>query len=229
MGNGFNISRLLTKYLFIILFPISHFPIPNPHTSVTIISMILNDKVKIIAFVGLAGAGKSSAVDYVVSKGYPKVYFGGIVLDAMTAAGLEHTQENEKPFREELRNKEGKDFVARRIINQIHDLINAGQHRIVADGLYSWTEYKALKHEFPGELTVVAIVSPKKLRHHRLLSRPNRPLTQAEADQRDWAEIETIEKGGPIAIADHYIFNDGSLENLYKQTDKVLDEIEFVI
>jgi dephospho-CoA kinase len=187
------------------------------------------NKAKIIAFVGLAGAGKSVAVDYVTAKGYPRVYFGGVILDAMTAAGLEHTQENEKPFREELRAREGNDFVARQIATQIHNLIDAGQHRIVADGLYSWTEYKTLKHEFPGELSVVAIVAPKLLRHRRLTDRPIRPLTQAEADQRDWAEIEGIEKGGPIAIADHYIINDDSLDHLYEQIDKVLDDIEFVI
>ena len=190
--------------------------------------MEYNKDIKIVAFVGLAGSGKSVAVDYVTAKGYPKVYFGGVVLDAMTEAGLEHTQENEKPFREELRKREGNDFVAKRIIDQIHNLISAGQHRIVADGLYSWTEYKTLKHEFPGELSVVAIVAPKKLRHHRLLTRPIRPLTQAESDQRDWAEIENIEKGGPIAIADHYVINDGDFERLYKQIDLVLDDIQFI-
>ncbi|MEI7689495.1 MAG: AAA family ATPase [Candidatus Saccharibacteria bacterium] len=189
--------------------------------------MIHNHNVKIIAFVGLTGSGKSTATDYIVGKGYPKVYFGGVVLDAMTAAGLEHTQENEQPFREELRAKEGNDFVAQRIIKQIHDLINAGQHRIVADGLYSWTEYKTLKHEFAGEITVVAVVTPKKLRHHRLTNRPVRPLSQYEVDQRDWSEIEELEKGGPIAIADHYIINDGDLEKLHRNIDAMLLETDF--
>jgi len=183
--------------------------------------------IKIVAFVGLSGSGKSTAVEYLTEKGYPKVYFGGIVLDAMTKAGLEHTQENEKPFREELRVREGKDFVVKRIITQIHDLIDAGQHRIVADGLYTWTEYKALKREFPGELTVAAIVTPKHMRHHRLLTRAIRPLTDTEANQRDWAEIENLEKGGPIAIADHYIINDGDMKNLQIQIDDELKRINF--
>jgi len=190
--------------------------------------MIVNRNNKIVAFVGLTGSGKSVAVDYITAMGYPKVYFGGIVLNAMTEAGLEHTQENEQPFREELRAKEGKDFVAKRIITQIHGLLDAGQHRIVADGLYTWTEYKALKKEFPGELTVVAIVTPKRLRHRRLLTRPIRPLTQAEADQRDWAEIENLEKGGPIAIADHYVMNDGDMDHFHQQIDVILKDIEFL-
>lgn len=190
--------------------------------------MSINKNVKIIAFVGLPGVGKSVAVDYITDKGYPKVYFGGVILDAMTEAGLEHTQENEKPFREEIRVREGKDFVVKRIIKQINDLIEAGQHRIIADGLYSWTEYKALKKEFPGELSVVAVVATKKLRHRRLANRPIRPLTQDEADKRDWAEIEGLEKGGPIAIADHFVINNGNFDHLYEQVDEVLADINFL-
>lgn len=183
--------------------------------------------VKIVAFVGLPGAGKSSAVDYLTEKGYPKVYFGGVILDEVRRRGLALTQQNEQPIREELREKEGKDFVVKRIITQIHDLINAGQHRIVADGLYTWTEYKALKHEFPGELSVVAIVASRHLRHQRLAKRPIRPLTLAEANQRDWAEIENLEKGGPIAIADHFIINDRDLNALHENIDHALVENHF--
>lgn len=183
--------------------------------------------VKIIAFVGLSGAGKSSAIEYLKAKHYPSVYFGGVVLDAMTEAGLEHTQENEQPFREELRAKEGKDFIVNRIIEQLHGLINAGQKRIVADGLYTWTEYKKLKTEFPGELLVVAIVAPRRLRYRRLSKRPVRPLSHAEARNRDWAEIENLEKGGPIAIADQFIINDGDIEDLHQKIDTLLDETQF--
>ena len=181
----------------------------------------------IIAFTGLPGAGKSEAVNYLTAKGYPKVYFGGVVLHAMKQQGLEWNENNEKEFREEIRVREGKDFVVKRIIEELHELMKAGQKRIVADGLYTWTEYKLLKHEFPGELIVVAIVAPKHLRHHRLSIRPLRPLTLEEANERDWAEIENLEKGGPIAIADHYLVNDGSVEQFQSRLDDLLREISF--
>lgn len=185
------------------------------------------DGIKILAFVGLTGSGKSEAVNYVCSKGHPKVYFGGVVLGAMKEAGIEWTEANERKFREEVREREGKDFVVNRIIKEIHSLIDAGQRHIVADGLYTWTEYKALKREFPGELTVAAVVTPKRLRHHRLTMRPVRPLTVEEASSRDWAEIENLEKGGPIAIADHFLHNDGSIEKFDEQIDTLLREINF--
>lgn len=190
--------------------------------------MTHHENVKIVAFVGLTGSGKSTAVDYLTDKGFPKVYFGGIVLDEVKKRGLELTQENEQPIREELREKEGKDFVVKRIISQIHNLVNAGQHRIVADGLYTWTEYKALKHEFPGEMTVVAVVTPKHERKTRMAKRPIRPLTSEQVDQRDWAEIENIEKGGPIAIADYFVHNDRDIDWLHEQLDVVLRHISFI-
>ena len=185
------------------------------------------ENVKILAFVGLSGAGKSSAVDYLTAKGIPKVYFGGVVLGAMDEAGLEHTAENERIFRENLRAREGKDFVVNRIITQIDGLVDSGQHRSVADGLYTWTEYKILKHEYGPNLHVVAVVAPKLLRHRRLSQRPIRPLTQAEANERDWAEIENLEKGGPIAIADHFLHNTHDLESLHAQIDAVIKELDF--
>ncbi len=183
--------------------------------------------VKIVAFVGLAGSGKSSAVDYLTEKGYPKIYFGGILYKAMEEAGIEITWESQQTFREEIREREGKDFIVKRAIKEARGLIDAGQKRIILDGLYTWSEYKILKHEFPGEITVIAIVTPKHLRKQRMANRPERPMTSEEVDQRDWSEIENIEKGGPIAIADHFIHNEGSLEKLHAEIDKVLDHIHF--
>lgn len=188
---------------------------------------MINKDIKIVVFVGLSGVGKSSAVDYITDKGYPKVYFGGVIYEAMNEAGIEITPESQAKFREEIREREGKDFVVNRIIKQIHDLIDAGQHRIVADGLYSWTEYKLIKREFPGEISVLAILASKKLRHHRLANRPERPFTAVEADQRDWSEIENLEKGGPIAIADHYVINNDTKEKFYQEIDNTLNEIGF--
>ena len=42
------------------------------------------------------------------------------------------------------------------------------------------------------------------------------------AELKDFAEIENLEKGGPIAIADYTIVNDGSIEEMYSDLDKFL-------
>ncbi len=182
---------------------------------------------KILAIVGLSGSGKTTAADYFAAQGYPKVYFGGVMLKLMERAGVEATPENERAFREKVRRKRGKDVVVNEIIEQIKDLQEAGQHRIMADGLYTWTEYKALKHAFPGELAVVAVVTLRKTRYQRLSKRPIRPFTHEEAQKRDWSEIENLEKGGPIAIADYYVMNNGTIEDFQKELQKVAEVIGF--
>ncbi len=194
-----------------------------------IITLMEKDKdIKLVAIVGMCGSGKSTAVDYLTERNVPKVYFGGVILNALKEANLEINPENERMMREGLREKEGKDFVVKRIVKDAKKLIEAGQKRIVLDGLYSWTEYKVLRQEFPTEMTVVAIVTPKALRRKRLAERPERPLTAQEVAERDRTEIENLEKGGPIAIADYYVDNSGTIEEFYDAFGKLMKDIEFI-
>lgn len=168
-------------------------------------------------------------VDYLTEKGYPKVYFGGMIYKEMEKRGIARTEdgESEKKFREEIRRTEGADWVVRQVVSEVRDLIAAGQKRIILDGVYSWTEYKTLKHEFPGCLTFVAIVVDKKLRYDRVAVRPERAFDGEAIRERDRSEIENLEKGGPIVAADYYILNNGTVEDVRKDVDRILKEISF--
>ncbi len=185
--------------------------------------------VKILAVVGMSGSGKSVAVDHLTSLGYPKVYFGGMIYKEMERRGIERTPdgESEKHFREMIRETEGKDWVVKQVIEETKNLIAAGQKRIVLDGVYSWTEYVTLKKEFPGEMIFLALVLPKKLRYKRVAARPERPFNHNEIMERDRSEIENLEKGGPIAAADYYILNTGTIEETNAKLDEILKEVEF--
>ena len=184
---------------------------------------------KILAIVGMSGSGKSVAVDYLTEKGYPKVYFGGMIYKEMEKRGIERTEdgESEKEFREMIRATEGQDWVVRQVIKEVNDLVAAGQKRIILDGVYSWTEYRILKHEFPKNLSVMAVVVDKKLRYKRVARRPGRAFDAAAIRERDRSEIENLEKGGPIAAADYYVLNNGTIEEMEVRVNEILKEIEF--
>lgn len=179
----------------------------------------------VLAFVGMPGAGKSTLVDYLSSKNIPNVYFGGITVDEVKRRGLPVNEVNEKMVREELRATEGLGVMAMRTIPKIEQLFTEGHAVVVADGLYSWTEYKIFKDKYGDAAVIIAIAAPRKIRHERLAKRPVRPLDEASATAREYAEIENIEKGGPIANADYTLVNHTKQEHLIKQLDDLLEHL----
>ncbi len=172
---------------------------------------------KIVAVVGMCGAGKSRITDYFVGKGWSSIYFGGVTIEEVTRRGLPVGESNEKAVREELRREHGPAAFAILLRDRI--LSEAEKNNTVLDGLYSWQEYTYLRELLGDELIVLAVVTNRKIRHSRLSTREFRPLTSAGAESRDIAEIENLAKGGPIAIADHYILNNESEEALQAQLE----------
>lgn len=174
-----------------------------------------------LALVGMPGAGKSRCARHLEERGFFQFRFGGIVVDEVARRGWPLTPENERIVREELRRSDGMDVMARRALPILRQALET-RSSVVIDGLYSWSEYKTLRAELGGMLVVVAIISARATRYSRLAARSERPLTPEEAERRDYQEIEMIEKGGPIALADHFIVNDGTEAELLAALDALV-------
>jgi dephospho-CoA kinase len=175
----------------------------------------------IIATVGMCGSGKSVAGERLEELGFAKVYFGGLTIEEVKRRGLEVNEKNERAVREELRRTHGMGAFAALSLPVIEAFLAQGR-RVLIDGLYSFSEYKILKEKFGDRLLVIALFTPRSERYGRLAKRKERPLTRAEAVSRDYSEIENIEKGGPIALADYTIVNDGTKEELRGSVGRIL-------
>lgn len=177
-----------------------------------------------LALVGMPGSGKSTGAAFLQKEGYVHFRFGSIVTSEVVRRGLPLTPGNEKIVREEFRSREGMDVIAKRALPYLRNMLKE-HDLIVIDGLYSFSEYKLLNRDLDAELIVVAIVSDRRIRYARLAARSERPLSSAEAESRDLAEIENLEKGGPIAIADYTLLNNGTPAELNAALDAVIESL----
>jgi len=189
-------------------------------------------KNKLICVVGMPGSGKSLVSDELIKKGFSYIRFGQITLDKIKEAGLAVTEDNEKRIREELRQEHGMAAFALLNIPKIDELLE--KSNVVVDGLYSWSEYKVLKKKYEERIEVVAVYASPCLRYERLnnrkleasdLEQRFRPLEEEEAKARDYAEIENLEKGGPIAMADFIVVNTGTIDQLKQQVKLIIENV----
>ena len=175
---------------------------------------------KAVAVVGMCGSGKSVLCSYFTNMGWESVYFGGVAVSQLKKTGVPVNEANERAIRESLRKDLGMGAFAIILKDEILDKLT--RTNVVLDGLYSWSEYVILKELLGDNLVVLAVVTNSGIRKERLESRPVRPLTAEMVDSRDVAEIENLEKGGPIAKADFYIMNNGSEQQLKLQFDEFM-------
>ncbi len=185
---------------------------------------------KIIAIVGMPGSGKTDAGTFLRKKGFEFIRLGQLTLDEVKNRGLEPGEASERPIREELRKKYG--MAAFAILNspKIDEMLKTNS--VIVDGLYSWEEYLEFKKKYGEKLIVIAIYASPETRYKRLSARKwgkekdakmiNRSYTKEEAENRDFAQLTNLHTGGPIAMADFTIVNEGSPEDLFKQVDQII-------
>jgi dephospho-CoA kinase len=178
---------------------------------------------KVVSIVGMTGSGKSEAAAMFRGKGFTPVRFGDITDDEVKKLGLALTEANERPVRERLRKEHG--MAAYAILSRPRIDAALKNSHVVVDGLYSWEEYTYLKDQYGADFIVVAVWASPQTRYKRLGSRKIRPLTPEAAAGRDRAEIENLNKGGPIVMADYTVLNESGMADLKRQVVSIIKRL----
>jgi dephospho-CoA kinase len=182
----------------------------------------------LLAIVGMCGSGKSEAVKYLKTKtGWPVVYLGAITFEWMKKRKIPINYQNEKKAREQIRRENGgMGEYAKLFLPKIAALLKKNKG-VIVESLYSWSEYKIFKNKYGDNFKVIAVQASPAIRFKRLKNRKReRPMKDyAEFKARDYSEIENIEKGGPIALADYPVINEGKLGELRKNLDKIIKNL----
>lgn len=184
----------------------------------------------IIAFVGMPGSGKGICTDYMADTyDFPVIHFGNMVYDEVQKRGLDNVKD-EKFVREDMRQTEGPAVMAKRVAEKTREYLAINAKAVILDGLYSWSEYKYLREQFGEQFITVAITAPRADRHHRVVNRKDthRSYTHQQIHDREVAEIENLEKGGPIAFADYTIVNNKTVDDMLADLEKILKKLAVI-
>ncbi len=177
----------------------------------------------IIALVGMPGAGKSVSCAHLSKKNFPILRFGDQTDIGLKEQGLKINPENERAYRENLRKKLGMAAYAIKIEPRIRKALESS-NTVILDGLYSWEEYLYLSSKI-NNFHLICVYARPNIRYQRLVARKIRPLTLSQAKKRDFAEIENLNKGGPIAMANYLIKNNKAQDKLFKKLNQTLNLI----
>lgn len=174
----------------------------------------------VIGFVGLPGAGKSTAIE-VARKYAPVVVMGDVIRDETRNLNLPITSQNLGKIAIKLRKDFGKDVVAQRCAEKMQQM---DADIVILDGIRSLAEVDIIKSKF--EVKIIAIIVPDSKRHQWLLERKRDDDSADIQDilKRDEREIQFGVKK-VIDGADFQIENNQTKEDLQMKCHQILQEL----
>ncbi len=171
---------------------------------------IKDEKLLILAVVGMPATGKSEVLKTLVDKyNFYHLYYGGITIDEVKRRGLEVNEVNERFVREDMRKSGDMGIYSRFMVPKIEEAIKNGYKRIILESMYNIWEYELIKEKYGENFKVLAIHSDTEKRIQRANARADRPLTRDEMNSRQISEAKNLGKGTVISLADYHIVNNG--------------------
>ncbi len=179
---------------------------------------------KIVAFVGLPGSGKTEAVRIAKNEGLLAIRMGDAVWEETKKQGLELNDKNVGQVANSMREKIGMDIWARRTVERIKSFNK--KDYVVIDGIRNIEEINLFKKELSNDFIIIAVDAPDEVRKKRTLSRRRKDDVDnlKSFKERDKRELRWG-LGEVIASADIVISNEGSIDEFRDKIRKILDKI----
>lgn len=176
--------------------------------------------VRVLVAVGMPGSGKSLARECASEMGIKNLSTGDLVREECGKRGLEPTGPNCKMISDELRGIDPSELTNRLIKKVLEEM--SEENMVVLEGMRSWEEILSLREHFHAE--VLAFILPMRDRDERRGSRGRPEDDPALFRERDWSEIE-YGTSVPIAMADHYVLNTGTLDESKARVREILERM----
>jgi dephospho-CoA kinase len=172
---------------------------------------------KIFIIVGMPAAGKNIARLYAESQDMVYYATGDIVRVAVKERGLEADAVNSSEVSDELRGEDGMG-VTRLALEEV---LKSGADTGFLEGMRSWPEIELIREKVEG--IVVAFLTPRNVRRERIVSRGREDDSPQAFDERDKREL-AYGTAIPIALADAYVLNTGSVDEAISQLGAIVQE-----
>ena len=176
----------------------------------------------VVGVAGMPGAGKATVRRTAEEMGYSVVVMGDEIRAETRRRGFEPTPENIGKVMLQLREEEGPTAVAKRCTSKIAE---AKTNIVFVDGIRSLHEVDEFKKNF-SNFTLIAIHSAPETRFQRLFrrKRSDDPDGWKVFLERDLREL-SVGQGSVIAMADHMIVNEGTLDRYKTKVREVLEAV----
>jgi len=177
----------------------------------------------VVGLTGMPGAGKSVFVEAAKRVGYVAVSMGDVIREETHKRGLELNPQNVGKVMLELRREGGDNIIAEMCVPKIEAQCSS---RVVIDGLRSLNEVEVFRASFAG-FKLVAVHAASEVRFKRLSmrGRSDDPKSFEVFYERDMREL-SVGLGNAIALAEHVVVNDSSIEVFNTEVKKYLELAE---
>lgn len=137
----------------------------------------------LVAVAGLAGVGKTTAIQHFASKGIGRqIYVGRFIRDEVMRRGLAPGHDSEASVRDDMRKTLGRDVFARKVVGELEERPNES---VLLDAIYVMEEAECYRQLLGNRLWILGLDAKFERRADRLSQRQDRPFSRQELERRD--------------------------------------------